>query len=101
MAAITINFSTFHFPRFHFPTFDFSKSYSSTFLRSDGNDTRCSQQRADCAVHMSTSIRKGARSEIAVDSDNCFHLNQITTLFVCYYYFIILLVIFNTYKVYL
>ena len=50
-------------------------------------------------VHKSTRISKGARREIAVDSDNCVHLKQTTALLVCYYYFIILLVIFNTYKV--
>ena len=50
----------------------------------------------------STRISKGARREIAVDSDNsCVRLKQTTALLVCYYYFIILLVTLNTYKVYL
>ena len=33
-------------------------------------------------VHRSTRISKGARSEIAVDSDNCVHLNQTTDLLI-------------------
>ena len=53
MAAITIDFPTFHFSTFHF-----SKYYSSIFLRSDGNDTRCSQQRADCAMSVKNECKE-------------------------------------------
>ena len=45
-------------------------------------------------VHRSTRISKGARREIAVDSDNYVHQKQTTAILVCYY-FIILLVILN------
>ena len=49
-------------------------------------------------------LSKAARREIveiAVDSNNCVHLRQTTALLVSYFYLIILLVIFNTYKLYL
>ena len=39
-----------------------------------------------CQVHWSTRISKGARREIAVDSDSYVHLKQTTALLVYYYY---------------
>ena len=51
-------------------------------------------------VHKSTRLSKGEHRETAVDSENCVHQKQTTALLACYY-FIILLVIFNIYKVHL
>ena len=67
-------------------------------FKSECKETFCS---SICHAHRSTRISKGARREIAVDSDNRVYLKRTTALLLCRYYFIILLGIFNTYKVYL